>query len=463
MDTYRIFIDFGSTFTKVVAFQMEEEVLAARVQAPSTVDTDVTLGLQAAIDLLKQEIPVTSREIDHAKACSSAAGGLRMACVGFVPEFTTAAGRMAALGAGARVVGTYSYELSRQEIQKLEGSAPDIVLLCGGTDGGNQRTICRNAELLAAAGPEICHIIVAGNKSARPALEDIFLNSSKSVLFTDNVMPEFGRLDLEPVNREIRTLFLRRITQAKGIATVSGRTGAVLMPTPSAVLRAAELLSQGAGNERGFGDLLLVDVGGATTDVCSIGTGYPTKEGASMVGLPEPFAKRTVEGDLGLFHNLDALAEIAALSSNLDDAQKQAFQQQVDALHAARSIPSSSDQSEYQSMLTGVAIKTAVDRHAGKLEQVFTRNGEAWIQRGKDLSAFKTVVGVGGPVAFSKHPAQLLQSAVYDPQRPYILKPRTPSFFIDQRYILFACGLLSADEPEKAIRIMRKYLPQVQK
>ena len=39
MDKYRIFADFGSTFTKMVAFDMEKEELAARVQTPSTVET----------------------------------------------------------------------------------------------------------------------------------------------------------------------------------------------------------------------------------------------------------------------------------------------------------------------------------------------------------------------------------------------------------------------------------------
>jgi len=50
MSNIRIFVDFGSTFTKAVAFDMEKEELSARVQVPSTVDTDISVGLREAFD-----------------------------------------------------------------------------------------------------------------------------------------------------------------------------------------------------------------------------------------------------------------------------------------------------------------------------------------------------------------------------------------------------------------------------
>ena len=101
MNNIRIFIDFGSTFTKAVAFDLEKEELIARVQVPSTVDTDISTGLHQAFDKLSETIPVDESNIKQTLACSSAAGGLRMICMGLVPEYTTEAGRLAALGAGA--------------------------------------------------------------------------------------------------------------------------------------------------------------------------------------------------------------------------------------------------------------------------------------------------------------------------------------------------------------------------
>jgi uncharacterized protein (TIGR01319 family) len=149
MNNIRIFIDFGSTFTKAVALDLDKEELAARVQVPSTVDTDISTGLNEAFDQLSEIINITDSNIKQSLACSSAAGGLRMICIGLVPEYTTEAGRLAALGAGAKITGTYSYELSKCEAADIAKASPDIILLTGGTDGGNKKTIIRNAELLA--------------------------------------------------------------------------------------------------------------------------------------------------------------------------------------------------------------------------------------------------------------------------------------------------------------------------
>jgi uncharacterized protein (TIGR01319 family) len=155
--------------------------------------------------------------------------------------------------------------------------------------------------VLAGITDGVKNIIVAGNKSARSEIEDIFSGAHKNVIFTKNVMPELESSNLEPVNEKIRELFISRITDAKGISRVREMISEVSMPTPSAVLEAAKLIA-GGRIMRGLGELLLVDVGGATTDVYSIAKGAPTTEGATVTGLPEPYAKRTVEGDLGLFH-----------------------------------------------------------------------------------------------------------------------------------------------------------------
>ena len=146
-----------------------------------------------------------------------------------------------------------------------------------------------------------------------------------------------------------------------------------------------------------------MDVGGATTDVYSVAKGLPTKEGVSTAGLPEPYAKRTVEGDLGLFHNLDTLSCIAEQAAGLYDEKKSAFEEKVEKLRGVLSIPEGTDQTECQLMLSQLAVKTAVDRHVGTVELIVTHNGEFWMQRGKDLTQVKTVIGAGGPVAFSSN------------------------------------------------------------
>jgi uncharacterized protein (TIGR01319 family) len=60
-----------------------------------------------------------------------------------------------------------------------------------------------------------------------------------------------------------------------------------------------------------MGELIVIDPGGATTDVHSIAQGRPTGGNTIVLGLPDPYVKRTVEGDLGIKHNIDTLLELA--------------------------------------------------------------------------------------------------------------------------------------------------------
>ncbi|MDR0445919.1 MAG: glutamate mutase L [Oscillospiraceae bacterium] len=452
----RVFIDFGSTFTKAVAFDLQTETLLARVQAPSTADTDVTEGLRAALELLKKAAPaVGEREIRAAEACSSAAGGLRLAVIGLVPDYTTKAGYLAALGAGARVAAEFSYELTSSELRRLEEHAPDLILLTGGTDGGNRRTIVHNAQLLAHSDIRAA-VIAAGNKSARDDIEKAFLGTDKQLSFAPNVMPEFGRLELDPVNAKIRELFISRIMDAKGISKSGDIISGVVMPTPAAVLEAAKLLSDGCDDEPGLGELMLADVGGATTDVYSVAAGNP-RGGVHLLGLREPYAKRTVEGDLGLYHNIDALSAIAAEA--MPDEKRERFMSTAARLRAELSVPDGdAEAARAQFILARTAVSVAVSRHAGSVETRHTPDGETLIQRGKDLTGVRLVIGAGGPLAFSRTPAEILDGARSENTAPGTLAPREPKYMTDSRYILFAVGLLSRTEPAKALVIAKKYL-----
>lgn len=462
MGNIRIFIDFGSTFTKAVAFDLDREELVARAQAPSSVDTDVNVGLSRAIESVRGTIPVSEDDVRRAVACSSAAGGLRMVCIGLVPEYTTEAGRLAALGAGAKIAGAYSYELSQGEAEEIAKTRPDIILLTGGTDGGNKKIIAHNARMLAAYAGGVPNIIVAGNKSAADEVRAIFKDAGREVFFTNNVMPEFGRLDIDPVNDKIRDIFIRHITQAKGISRARERICDVIMPTPAAVLEAAKLIADGVpGLHAGLGELLLIDVGGATTDVYSIAKGTPTKDGVNMIGLPEPYAKRSVEGDLGMYHNLDTLLEIALREIPAEMRGASELARRARKLRQTLCIPSCDEQERDRLTLSRLAVRTAADRHAGRLDVRNTHNGQIWFQKGKDLTDVKYVIGSGGPLAFSADPRYVLEGAALEGEASAILKPRAPRYFLDQKYILFAIGLLSRSEPVKAFRMANKYLKQL--
>ena len=130
-----LLVDFGSTNTKVTAVDVENYEVLGTAAAYTTVETDINNGLREAVSNLEK---ITGHiEYEERYACSSAAGGLKMISIGLVPELTAQASREASLGAGAKVWKTYSFELTKGDLKEIEDYHPDIILLSGGTDGGN--------------------------------------------------------------------------------------------------------------------------------------------------------------------------------------------------------------------------------------------------------------------------------------------------------------------------------------
>jgi uncharacterized protein (TIGR01319 family) len=454
-----LYIDFGSTFTKLVVIDLEGERVVGRAQSPSTVDTDITLGLRAGFEKIDRAQGV-ARTYRNKLACSSAAGGLRMVTIGLVPELTAEAAKRAALGAGAKVVGVYAYKLTKRELGELESIEPDIVLLAGGTDGGDQETIVHNATGLSRSNLH-APIVVAGNKVASDKIQAILESGHKECIITDNVMPEMGVLQVDKARSVIREVFIRRIVEAKGFKKAEEFIDGILMPTPTAVLAAARLIAQGTPKEEGLGELMVVDIGGATTDIHSIARGESTEPGMVQKGLPEPFVKRTVEGDLGLRYNASSIVDAVGkehfqsglTSSSLD------LEEAINRLrHAPECLPESEPERILDTELARSAARLAMERHAGTIQTVYGPEGQISIQYGKDLRGIKTVIGTGGPLIFNASPAEVLAETVYSEANPFSLKPKAPDFFLDQQYLLYAIGLLSEVEPDKALRVAKKYL-----
>ena len=449
-----LLIDFGSTYTKLRAIDLERSEIIGSGQGPSTVTSDITIGMEAALADLEQRIG-SLPDFQYRLASSSAAGGLRMVTVGLVKELTAQAARIAALGAGAKLIGTYAYRLTAGDVAEIEGHQPDILLLAGGTDGGNDEVILHNA--VALTGSDLnCPIVVAGNRVAADAISTSLSAAGKSVVPTENVMPEFNVLNIEPARAAIRQIFIDRIVHAKGIDRAAALFDHVLMPTPEAVMEGARLLADGTDTRQGLGPLLVVDIGGATTDVHSVASGDPTLEGAIQRGLPEPYVKRTVEGDLGMRHNAASIVEAAGLEMLLEESQlpEGRFRKILDLFLAdVERLPDSEDERAVDRALARGATRIAVRRHSGRTEIVYTVTGPATAQHGKDLSTVAAVIGTGGVLVHGSDPAGILAMACADSNDPESLRPRSPRLYIDSKYLLYACGLLGSVEPEAALTL----------
>lgn len=451
-----LLIDFGSTYTKLRAVDLAALRVLGTGQGPSTVTTDITIGMKAALADLGRRLG-SLPSFRYRLASSSAAGGLRMVTVGLVRELTAEAARRAALGAGAKLVGTFAYRLTDKDINKINELSPDIVLLAGGTDGGNSEVVAANAARLGQT-TLACPMVYAGN---RAAAEDVCAAlAGKTVIVTENVMPEFNVLNIEPARAVIRQLFIDRIVHAKGIDRAQAEFDAVLMPTPAAVMEGARLVADGVDGRGGLGPLLVVDPGGATTDVHSVADGAPAGN-AVAVGLPEPRVKRTVEGDLGMRHNAATIVEVVGMKSIADDAGLAPSRAAALLAEIARDVerlPQTPEETALDHALARTAVKHAVIRHCGTVETVHTVNGPVTVQHGKDLSRISAVIGTGGAIVASRDPRSILAMALADPAEPLSLRPVAPHLLLDRHYLLYACGLLSTVDPLAALELASAHL-----
>lgn len=405
--------DVGSTYTKVAVVDVEDGSLVATASHPTTVQTDVLDGLDAAV--------AAAGGTGHPLyVCSSAGGGLRLAVVGYERLVTARAGHQVGLTAGARVVYVGAGPLDSAGVVELKAARPDVVLLVGGTDGGDAETLLHNASRLARLRPRV-PVVVAGNVDARAEVETVLLTRGVPVTVSDNVLPSIGVLNPGPARAALRAVFLRHVIGGKRLSRGTRFASLVRGSTPDAVLAGVELLADRTGT-----DLVVVDVGGATTDVYSVLT--PT-------GEPQPAAgtlwrARTVEGDLGVRWSATGVVEAAR-------AERLAMS---DVLAAA------DDPGGHDVELATLALTLALRRHG----------------RARDLRDVRLVVGSGGVLrhATPAVAAAVLGSALSDHAGGWPL-PRSAATVVDRDYVLAPAGLLAAEYPDAAAALLASRLPTV--
>lgn len=441
-----LLIDVGSTWTKGVAVSLPEGRVAARYQHPTTLAEGIMVGVNAVINEVTRS---SAANVVFRAASSSAAGGLRVAALGLVPDLTVVAARHASLGAGARVVFSGSYVLAPDEIDAMRSTRPDIVLLSGGTDGGNSTVILENARRLADASLSAA-VVLAGNKSVRSEARHILEAAGLQVRIADNVLPTIETMNVESAQSSIRELFLERIVTARGIEELRSWADGGLLPTPRAVLDAAMFLADGPLN---FGSLIIVDIGGATTDVHSIGSSEP-QPGVIIRGLPEPRVKRTVEGDLGLRVSAAAAADALGVESLARKIGGTADGLREEADRRVKNTALLRQEDTFDQIVAVAAVAEALTRHCGRLEPLPLRKDQ-WFQIGKDLRHAKTVIASGGVFAGRSDADEMLKIAVSEAAASGRLVPEAPQRLIDRSYCLFAVGLLASTYPQAAAALAR--------
>jgi uncharacterized protein (TIGR01319 family) len=429
-------VDFGSTFTKAALVELGTGALLGTASHPTTLSTDVLDGFAACRDELGAEAD------DDVRACSSAGGGLRLAVVGYERVVTAEAGYRVGLSAGAKVVHVASGPLDRAGVDGLKAERPDVVLLVGGTDGGNAAVLLHNADRLAKGRLRV-PVVVAGNAAARAEVVDVLTARGVTVIPAANVLPRIGTLDPRPAREAIREVFIRHVIGGKHLSRSDDFAAMVRAATPDAVLTGVELLADGAGTIEGAGDVLVVDVGGATTDVYSVVT--PEGEDATVHRevVEVLWRSRTVEGDLGLRWNAPGVVA-AAVTEHLVDAGEAERLGVAAARRAAEPalVPLDAAEATDDARLAELAVTVALRRHARTI--------------GKSLREVGLVVGSGGVLrhAAPDEARRVLVPATSDHAGGWAV-PEGARTVVDSSYVLAAAGLLADDHAETAARLLQ--------
>ncbi len=456
-------IDFGSTFTKLTAVDTDKQDIVATASHFTTVDTDISIGYKNALNVLKEKLGEENPTFDKTIGCSSAAGGLKMAAIGLIPELTLEAARRVCLGAGAKVELSFSHHLTNADVQKIIDKKIDIILLSGGTDGGNTECVLFNQKMLCEKGIKI-PIIFAGNKDCTDEIQEMATRYGMNEYYCENVMPKLNVLNIDDARDQIRKIFLDNIIVAKGIKKIEGEIDKLILPTPESVLRAATLLADGYMHESGLGEIVLVDIGGATTDTYSICAASAKRSDVVIKGLEEPYAKRTVEGDLGMRYS--ALGVLSSLTEEeirmIDEEEGVDLKKELLYRHEhVDALPEDEHQVKIDRIMGRICVDKAISRHAGRMEEMYTPMGMLYNQYGKDLGKINYVIGTGGVLVHNENPEKILSAVEYSMKKGLELRPRSPRYMIDKDYILAAMGLLAEIDPLLALRIMKKHIIKI--
>ncbi|MBO8166603.1 MAG: glutamate mutase L [Kosmotoga sp.] len=438
--------EIGSTTTVLSAFASDGSGklrFLSQGEHYTTVDAgDVTFGIERAISTLKKRLNVDTLDWNIFLATSSAAGGLKMTVHGLVYDMTVKAAREAALGAGAVIKYVSAGKLNSKDLEHIVEVDPRIILLAGGVDYGERETVIHNAKLLATL-PLNVPVIFAGNITATETITEILTEAGKPVLIAENVYPRIDQLNVEPTREIIRKVFAENIIKAPGMERIYSVVDRNVIPTPAAVMLTTGLLAEH------YEDVLVVDIGGATTDVDSYTQGDP--EIQKMLVAPEPLAKRTVEGDLGVFvnakHVIDHIGETQLRSefSNYDSI-----------ISNISPYPTDQSAEEFIARLATYCFETSIRRHAGRIRQLYGPTGRIEVAEGKDLTAVKLLLGTGGVLTRSRFRERIMDSVV-NLGRKHIkeLLPRPDvKLGYDKNYIFAAIGILSKIDRALALDLL---------
>jgi uncharacterized protein (TIGR01319 family) len=520
LDNKRVLVvDFGSTFSKIGTFDTRTEEFHLRY-VPTIVD-DLRVSLADGLGVLEacqqrgdwEPLAQEMAGFDIKLPCSSAKGGLKMVTVSMVKEESGFAADLAALTAGAKLLNSYDGMLTEEQAQAIyEQDQPEIILQAGGVDfGGDTETQLHNARLLATYARTATYarygvpVIYAGNQDIRDEIQRIYKAEGVDIRITANVMPEINSFRIEVVNEAIRDLFQTIIIRGKGFDVVEEYMSAPFVPTPRAAFRGINLLAKGYGLESGLGNIMALDIGGATTDFYSNVSDNPLydyqgddplrKVKRTILKTPNtPLAYRRVEGKYGLAYDAENIKELLRFQNGMMKRDLEAFlldeypdfrpahdqfgafvqrldgRLELDLDHYLswlsanpHALPTSDEENAVRSFLAREIIAATTGRNLGYVKETDTY----FLQYGVNfVNQHCTTLLIGGTIYhkckdgndFGRDLRLIAAGTQYSDHESWILRPKG-DVLLDAYYMVsIVGGLYGYIDPERALRMLKRNL-----
>ncbi|MCE9627511.1 MAG: glutamate mutase L, partial [Candidatus Eisenbacteria bacterium] len=452
--------------------------LVTRGEAPTTVEApfeDVTRGVLNAVreveelrgrKLLDGDRILSPQQgddgVDLYLSTSSAGGGLQMMVSGLVKQMTGESAQRAALGAGAIVMDVIALNDGRrphEKIRRLRELRPDMILLSGGTDGGDVRRVTEMAEILAAADPKArlgagyeLPVVYAGNPDAAANVQAC-LGGKTALSIVDNLRPSLDRENLGPARDAIHELFMEHVmAHAPGYKKLMTWSPVPIMPTPGAVGLIIEKVAK-----RDAMAVVGVDIGGATTDVFSV---FPSESGEGTV------FNRTVSANLGMSYSVSNVMAEAGVESILRWVPFPV--DEVDLRNRIKNkmirpttIPQTLEDLVVEQALCREALRLSFDQHKalavglkGKqssrdISDTFDQGGSG--QSLVDLMALGLLVGSGGVLSHAPRRAQAMLMMI-----DAFLPEGITELAVDSIFMTPQLGVLSTVHEEAATQVFER-------
>ncbi len=467
--------DCGSTTSKARFFMKKgaEYRFVCAGEAPTTVEApyeDVTLGVRNAVreveeltghKLLSENGIIDSRKdeqtgIDLYVTTSSAGGGLQMMVAGVVKAMTGESAERAALGAGAIVMDVIAANDGRrlhEKIEILRHLRPDMILIAGGTDGGDIEHVVQTAEVIRTAEPKArlgagynLPIVYAGNKSARKEIEEI-LGSKFALTIVDNLRPILEVENSEPAREAIHELFMEHVmSHAPGYDKLMKWTEVPIMPTPAGEGRMFRTLS-----ELKKVNVIGVGLGGATTNV------YSVYDGKFV---------RTVSANLGMSYSICNVLRSAGLRNIMRwlpfSADEVAIRNVLrNKMIRPTTIPRTIDELVIEHAVAREALRLGFEHHKllarglrgvriqRTIADVFDQ--KAFTETYIDMMHIDIIAGTGGLLSHAPRRAQTALALIDG-----FLPEGITKLAVDSVFMMPHLGVLSTVHPQAAMEIFEK-------